>query len=214
MKTAPFTRTDSPPGCFGSTKPYAPSGKTVKRFTATGFAEYLRGTVKRVFQLLNQMTRDGAIPNYAIGGAIAAVFYVEPFATQDIDVFVLMHAEKTGLVTKVPGWEYLKEHGYTEIRGEAIVVEDWPVQFVPVSNALEEEGYLNATAQDFAGEPVRVMLAEHLVAIMLTTGRLKDFVRAQMFFSQEAVDQDLLIDIVNRHGLQEQLADFQHKWLQ
>jgi hypothetical protein len=160
------------------------------------------------------MTRDGAIPNYAIGGAIGAVFYVEPFATQDIDVFVLMEAEQTGLVTEIPGWQYLKEHGYTDIRGEPIVVEDWPVQFLPVSNALEEEAYLNATAQDFEGEPVRVMLAEHLVAIMLQAGRLKDFVRAQMFLSQQAVDQDLLVDIINRHGLEKRWADFQSKGLQ
>lgn len=160
------------------------------------------------------MTRDGVISNYAIGGAIGAVFYVEPFATQDIDVFVLMDAaDHTGLVTEIPGWQYLKEHGYTEIRGEAIVVEDWPVQFVPVSNALEEEAYLNAAVQDFEGEPVRVMLAEHLVAIGLKAGRLKDFVRAQMFLSQTAVDRDLLIDIVNRHGLEKQWADFQSKGL-
>ncbi len=157
------------------------------------------------------MTRDGAISNYAIGGAIGAVFYVEPFATQDIDVFVLMEAEQTVVVTEIPGWEYLKEHGYTQIRGEAIVVEDWPVQFVPVSNALEEEAYLNGAVHDFDGEPVRVMLAEHLVAIMLKIGRLKDFVRAQMFFSQEAVDRDLLLDVINRHGLAEQWADFQTK---
>ena len=144
--------------------------------------------VKKVFQLLNQMIRDGVIPNYAIGGAIGAVFYVEPFATQDIDVFVLMTDEQTGLVTEIPGWRYLKQHGYTEIRGEAIVVEDWPVQFIPVSDALEEEAFLNAAVQEFEGESVRVMLAEHLVAIMLKVGRLKDSVRAQMFFSQEAVD--------------------------
>ena len=46
------------------------------------------------------------------------------------------------------------------------------------------------------------MLAEHLVAIMLKVGRLKDSVRAQMFFAQEAVDGDVLIDIINRHGLE------------
>jgi len=44
--------------------------------------------MKAVFQLLNAMVHDGEVQNYAIGGAIAAVFYVEPFATQDIDVFV------------------------------------------------------------------------------------------------------------------------------
>ena len=35
--------------------------------------------MERVFQLLNEMVRGGAITDYAIGGAIGAVFYVEPF---------------------------------------------------------------------------------------------------------------------------------------
>jgi len=169
--------------------------------------------MEKVFQLLNQMVRDGEIQNYAIGGAIAAVFYVEPFATQDVDVFVMMEAEPTGLVTQIPGWDYLKKHGYTETRGEAIVVEDWPLQFIPVSNALEEEAYLNASMLDFEGEPVRVLLAEHLVALMLKTGRLKDFVRIQMFFSQQAVDQEILLDIINRHGLEREWIEFQNRGL-
>jgi len=167
--------------------------------------------MKNVFQLLNAMVHDGEVHNYAIGGAIAAVFYVEPFATQDIDVFVLMTTEPTGLVTTIPGWDYLKKRGYTEIRGEAIVVEDWPVQFIPVSNALEEEAYLNAITLGFEGEPVRVFLAEHLVAIMLQAGRLKDLARVQMFLSQEAVDQEILRDIIKRHNLDKQWASFQSR---
>ena len=119
--------------------------------------------MKKLFQLLNQMVRDGELFNYAVGGAIAAVFYVEPFATNDVDVFVVMDTDQTGLVTTIPGWDYLKERGYTEIRGESIVVEDWPVQFLPVRNPLEEEAYVNAGMIDFEGEPVRVVLAEHLV---------------------------------------------------
>ena len=95
--------------------------------------------MRTVFQLLNAMVRDGEVQNYAIGGAIAAVFYVEPFSTQDIDVFIMIESE--GLVTTIPGWDYLKKRGYTEIRGKAIVVEGWPVQFIPVSNALEEEAF-------------------------------------------------------------------------
>ena len=35
------------------------------------------------------MVHDGEVLNYAIGGAIGAVFYIEPFATQDVDVFVM-----------------------------------------------------------------------------------------------------------------------------
>lgn len=157
------------------------------------------------------MVRDGEIINYAIGGAIGAVFYVEPFATQYIDVFILMRTDPTGLVAQIPGWDYLKARGYTEIRGEAIVVEDWPVQFIPVSDALEEEAYLNATTLDFEGEPVRVVLAEHLVAIMLRTGRVKDMARTEMFFSQESIDTDIFLDIIRRHGLEERWRKFQEQ---
>ena len=57
------------------------------------------------------MVHEGEVQNYAIGGAIAAVFYVEPFSTLDIDVFVMMKTEPTGLVTTIPGWEYLKKRG-------------------------------------------------------------------------------------------------------
>jgi hypothetical protein len=59
------------------------------------------------------MTKDGELENYAIGGAIGAVFYIEPFTTLDIDVFVMMNAEPSGLVAKIPGWDYLRERGYT-----------------------------------------------------------------------------------------------------
>lgn len=167
--------------------------------------------MKKVFQLLNEMVRGGELSNYAIGGAIAAVFYVEPFVTHDVDVFVVMETEQTGLVTNIPGWDYLKERGYTKIQDEAIVVEDWPVQFIPVSNALNQEAYLNAEVLDFEGEPVRVVLAEHLVAMMLQAGRLKDLVRVQMFLSQGAVDQEILLDIIKRHRLEKQWANFRSR---
>lgn len=167
--------------------------------------------MKKVFQVLNQMVRDGEVPDYAIGGAIAAVFYVEPFATQDLDVFVMMDVEASGLVTQVPSWDYLRQRGYTEIRNEAVVVEDWPVQFIPVSNKLQEEAYLNAEVLDFEGEPVRVILAEHLVALMLQAGRLKDLLRVQMFLSQEAIDLDILLDILERHELEKQWIEFTNR---
>lgn len=67
---------------------------------------------------------------------------------------------------------------------------------------------------DFEGEPVRVFLAEHLVAIMLKTARLKDLPRVQMFISQEAIDHEILRDIITRHKLEKQWASFQSRDLQ
>ena len=45
--------------------------------------------MKETFAVLNQMVADGVIENYAVAGAIGAIFYVEPFSTEDLDVFVM-----------------------------------------------------------------------------------------------------------------------------
>jgi hypothetical protein len=169
--------------------------------------------MKKTFEVLNEMVRNGAIADYAIAGAIGAIFYVEPFATHDIDVFVLMPESDSGLIAEMPGWDYLKRCGYSEIREEAIVVEGWPVQFIPVGDSLEREAYLNAEVLFVEETRVRVVLAEHLVAIMLRVGRPKDLARIQMFLSQEAVELEALIDIIKRHGLEEKWAAFQDKVL-
>ena len=151
------------------------------------------------------MVADGVIENYAVAGALGAMFYVEPFSTKDLDVLVTTPEDR--LIIELPGWEYLKARGYTIIENEGIVVEGWPVQFLPATSALEHEAYLKAQILNVEEVPVRVARPEHLVAIMLKVGRPKDVARVTMFLSQEAVDVRALEDVLNRHGLSE-------KWLQ
>jgi acyl carrier protein len=106
-----------------------------------------------------------------IGGAVGATFYLEPSATLDVDVFVLL--PKTGsssLVTLAPLYEYLIARGCKTDK-EHIVIEGWPVQFLPPSNALHEEAIEQAVETEVEGIPTRVMTAEHLVAIALATLR-------------------------------------------
>ncbi len=117
-----------------------------------------------------------------------------------------------GLVAEMPGWRYLRGRGYSEMKGEAIVVESWPVQFIPVSDALEEEAYLNAEVLPYEDTSVRVVLSEHLVAIMLKVGRPKDLARVQMFLSQDAVERKSLLNIIRRHGLGDKWVAFQNKF--
>jgi hypothetical protein len=40
-----------------------------------------------VFVVVNRMQADGVIDRYALGGAVAAAFYLEPVATIDVDIF-------------------------------------------------------------------------------------------------------------------------------
>ena len=169
--------------------------------------------MKDTFAVLNQMVADGAIENYALAGAVGAMFYVEPFATHDIDVLVVVPETEGKLIAELPGWKYLSSHGYSEIRGEGIVIESWPVQFLPVSSPLESEAYLNAQDQNLDGVIVRVVQPEHLVAMMLTLGRLKDFARIEMFLSQDAVNSEVLDDVVQRHGLNDKWNQFRERFL-
>ncbi len=160
---------------------------------------------KQTFAVLNEMVADGVIENYAVAGAIGAMFYVEAFATADLDVFVLTPEDR--IIIELPGWEYLKARGYTKVEKEGIVVEGWPVQFLPATTSLEREAYTKAQMLSVEEVPVRVARPEHLVAIMLKVGRQKDIARIAMFLSQEAVEVSALEDVISRHGLSD-------KWLE
>lgn len=67
--------------------------------------------MKRALQALNSLEKDGIIGRYAIGGAMGATFYVEPFTTFDLDVFVIL-PEMGGLGTLNPLYQELARRGY------------------------------------------------------------------------------------------------------
>jgi hypothetical protein len=54
--------------------------------------------VKETLEAINQMQADGIIGKYAIGGAVGATFYLEPAATVDLDVFVMLPPASWGSV--------------------------------------------------------------------------------------------------------------------
>ena len=157
------------------------------------------------------MVADGIIENYAVAGAIGAMFYVEPFSTGDLDVFVITPEDRP--IIELPGWDYLKARGYTKIEKEGIVVEGWPVQFLPATTPLEREAYLNAQVLNVEEVPVRVALPEHLIAIMLKVGRPKDIARIKMFLSQDAVKMNALENVIRRYDLTEKWSDYQRNFL-
>src|SRR3954471_14864274 len=104
--------------------------------------------MKETLALLNQMQADGVIQDYAIGGAIAATFYLEPSATFDLDIFVALRPSSDSLlISLTPIYEYLTAHGGT-IENEYIVLGKWPVQFLPASNPLELEALREAATID------------------------------------------------------------------
>jgi hypothetical protein len=157
--------------------------------------------MKATLETINQMQVDGVIGRYAIGGAVGATFYLEPAATLDIDVFVsLANTAGSPLLSLAPIYDYLTARG-CRVEREYIIVGDWPVQFLPPSDALDEEALAQAIETDVDGIKTRVMTAEHLVAIALRTGRTKDKMRVEQFIESGVLDTARLDDVLTRHGL-------------
>jgi hypothetical protein len=164
--------------------------------------------------VINQMVADGVIANYAICGAVAALNYVEPSATEDLDILISFDGQpKTKLVTLGPIVKYLADKGYEDWKKEGLLIEGWPVQFLPVADDLDREALAEAEtiAPSFEAAtsiPTRVLSAEHIVATALRTGRPKDYLRIHAFLEEGVLDRDQLRAILRRHGLVTQWATF------
>ena len=159
--------------------------------------------MKRTLQVLNEMERDGVFTRYAIAGAMAATFYVEPLLTFDLDVFVVLPQAPGGLLTLAPLYDALRARGYSEQENECIRIEGVPVQFLPAYNALLEEALKEAQEIMYEDVPARVLRSEHLLAICLQTGRSKDRERVRILREQAKLDQNFLADVLRRHQLED-----------
>ncbi len=167
--------------------------------------------MKETLKVLNQMVRGGVLEAYAIGGAIAALYYLEPFDTADLDIFIQLSATGSDLVILAPVYEYLLKRGY-KAQGEFIYLEGIPVQFLPVFNPLTEEAVRKAATIKFARVTTRIMRAEHLVAIMLDTGRLKDYLRISTFLEQGTINMRSLHAVLKRHDLMKKWKDNEYRF--
>lgn len=157
--------------------------------------------MKKVVEVLQQLVRAGTLQAYAVGGGVAATFYVEPVLTYDLDVFVVLAPAEGLLVSLAPLYEKLRELDF-QAEAEHVVVDGMPVQFIPAYNALVEEAVAEARDLSYSGIVVKVVRPEHLLAIMVQTGRPKDHARIALFEDEAAVDALVLEDILQRHALE------------
>jgi len=170
--------------------------------------------MKATIESINRMQADGVIGKYAIGGAVGATFYLEPAATLDVDIFVILPMTPGGLLLSLsPIYDYLKARGGT-VEDEHIVIGGWPVQFLPASDELELEALGEAVPTTVEDVGTWVMTAEHLAAIALRTGRPKDHNRILQFIEQGAVDRKKLQIIIGRHNLTGKWKQFERRFLE
>lgn len=165
--------------------------------------------MEQVIQVLNRMLTDGIIEKYAIGDGIAAIYYLEPYQTDDIDVFVLpVVVGDSGLISLESIYTYLEGLGYHSVEeGVGILIEDWPVQFLPASKSVQEEAVVHAEEVSFAQSRTYIFSAEHLATELLRSGREKDLLRVIKLVQAGEVNMKVFREIVGRHGLSEKWTD-------
>jgi hypothetical protein len=173
-------------------------------------------TLRKTIEIVNTLVNQGAIERYAITGAVAALYYIEPTLTEDLDILVSIGSFETrpsGLILLGPLETALAKLGYAERTDVGILVEGWPVQFLPISSKFDAEALDQAADVQFqlkAESPIhtRILKAEYIVANAVKLGRLKDLARVEAFLDHKAVDLKTLKPILERYELMPAWKDF------
>src|SRR5213595_2261675 len=127
---------------------------------AVPLADVLRGA--------NELISAGLIKDYALGGALAAIYYTEPVTTYDADI-IFVASDKTSSAGIPSIYSYLQSKGW-RVEREHLLIKDFPVQFLAASG-LTEEAVLEAKKIEYEGVPAKVFRREYIIAIAASISR-------------------------------------------
>jgi hypothetical protein len=154
-----------------------------------------------LFRVFEELRAEGAIEQYAVVGAIAALFYVEAVPTFDLDVAVLVPQEPDSrLFSLEPLYRALAAREYRP-EGAHVRMLGVPVQFLPSDRGLWREVVETARVLDYGGCPVRVATPEHLVAMAFEAPEGRSLERARALLESQGFDRAAPAVILTRHGI-------------
>lgn len=158
--------------------------------------------MKKTLEVLNKLVAEKTINDYAIGGAMGAMYYMEAVTTMDLDIFVVF-PDETGIIVLSPVYDKLKDWGYLPDPNEkeCINIEGTPVQFLPAYSPLLQEALSNSKPLDYNGVGSKVLTAEYLAAVCVDTGRIKDKLRVNMFLHSKNFDREKFEQLLVKYNL-------------
>jgi hypothetical protein len=167
--------------------------------------------MEKAIQIITQAQSNSLFSSYAIGGGIAALFYIEPVTTFDLDIFIILPEPSGRIISLSPLYSWLEKRGYQPSK-EQIIIEGIAVQFIPVYNDLVKDGVLHAVEKKYGATTARVLRPEYLIAIMVQTFRPKDKDRIIKFLSESSLDFPLLDSVLITHNLKHAFDDFRRQF--
>lgn len=166
--------------------------------------------MKKTLKVFNELKRKKIIKDYAIGGAIAALRWTEPFLTQDLDIFIITEKSEKGIIDLSQIYKYLKDKGYVW-KAQWIIIEGIPVDIFP-AEGLEKEAVEKAKEIKYEGVKTKVIIPEYLIALFLKAGRKKNIIKVQMLLEQCKINKKILIKVLKKYGLYEKFMDLKIEW--
>src|ERR1700733_9228279 len=109
-------------------------------------------SLRSAIEVVTKLAEQGLIQRYAIAGAVAALNYIQPTLTEDLDILISVgdfQTHKSGLLLLTPIETALAKMGYAERSDVGIMIDGWPVQFLPAASPLDDEALEQAVEVDF-----------------------------------------------------------------
>ena len=165
----------------------------------------------KAFKVINEMFKDGILKNYAIGGAVAVMYYTEPFDTFDLDIFFIPD-EKEKIIVLTPFYNYLTKRKKYKTYKEYIMINGTPIQFIPAADELEKEAVENAIEINYKDIKLKIIRVEYLMAIFLKVQRKKDILKLLKILDEAKIDYNLLNKILEKYGLTKTFENFKNNY--
>lgn len=130
--------------------------------------------VEAIVRLLNRLKISRKLRDYAIFGAIASTYYIEPIYTEDIDIIVLAPTD----LEYIQVWRELDKLAERRL-DFGFVISNTKIQIQPSSiHPLYGSALRNAKTVRIGNARTRIVDREHLILLHLRAFRDKDIYKA------------------------------------
>jgi hypothetical protein len=154
----------------------------------------------KIIEILDELKKENLVIDYCLGGATALLYYSTPHFTEDIDIFI--NIKQKGLLFSLSDiYEFLKTNYNAKEKGEFILIQGNPIQFLLPGDKLTQEAFDNAEYKNISGKKIKIFSLEHLVAIMLNLGKQKYISRLQIIKKENKYDENILTKLLVKYNL-------------
>jgi hypothetical protein len=161
--------------------------------------------MEKTLKIIKELKEKKVLKDFSIGGGIAVLYYIEPLLTYDLDILFIPIEHSIDILA--PIYQYLKEKSF-KTKGEHVVIEGVPVQFIPAYNELVKEAVQYSDEVKYGRIKTKVLGLEYLIAVMLQTYRPKDRERLIKVFEEAKIDLKLLKKILKKYELYDRYIQF------